>query len=152
MRKLEIACNKQFLLFSQWFLPYMSLIFHFKCTLKCRLPFVSIWTSLKIWCASNEGHLSEVKIKFSTLILNTQMNQAFTKIVLLGGAWCFTNTSWASEQKWKLDTPNFCDQIFNIRYKAMIFFFALGPQNIWIFVICRDIKKLSPVGCFIDKR
>ena len=29
------ACNKQFLLFSQCFLPYMVLIFHFKCTLKC---------------------------------------------------------------------------------------------------------------------
>ena len=29
----EIACNKQFLLFSKCFLPYMALIFHFKCTL-----------------------------------------------------------------------------------------------------------------------
>ena len=36
----EIACNKQFLLFSQCFLPCMALIFHFKCTLKCRLQFV----------------------------------------------------------------------------------------------------------------
>ena len=45
-RKGEIACNKQFLLFSQYFLPYMVLIFHFKCTLKCRLQFVSIWISL----------------------------------------------------------------------------------------------------------
>ena len=34
VRKAEIACNKQFLLFSQGFLPYMVLIFHFKCTLK----------------------------------------------------------------------------------------------------------------------
>ena len=47
MRKGEIACNKQFLLSSQCFLPYMVLIFHFKCTPKCHLPFVSIWTSLK---------------------------------------------------------------------------------------------------------
>ena len=30
MRKGEIACNKQFLLYSQWFLPYMVLIVHFK--------------------------------------------------------------------------------------------------------------------------
>ena len=30
VRKGEIACNKQFLLFSQCFLPYMALIFHFK--------------------------------------------------------------------------------------------------------------------------
>ena len=35
------------LLFSQCFLPYMVLIFHFKCTLKCCLQFVSIWTDLK---------------------------------------------------------------------------------------------------------
>ena len=28
------ACNKQFLLFSQCFLLYMVLIFHFKCTLR----------------------------------------------------------------------------------------------------------------------
>ena len=34
MRLGEIACNKQFLLFSQCSLPYMVLIFHFKCTLK----------------------------------------------------------------------------------------------------------------------
>ena len=47
VRKGEIACNKQFLLFSQCFLPYMTLIFHFKCSLKCRLQFVSIWTGLK---------------------------------------------------------------------------------------------------------
>ena len=50
VRKGEIACNKQFLLFSQCFLPYMALIFHFKCTLKCRLQFSSIWTSLKFCC------------------------------------------------------------------------------------------------------
>ena len=47
MRNGEVACNKQFLLFSQCFLPYMVLIFHFKCILKCRLQFVSIWASLK---------------------------------------------------------------------------------------------------------
>ena len=47
VRKGEIACNMQFLLFLQCFLPGMALIFPFKCTLKCRLQFVSIWTSLK---------------------------------------------------------------------------------------------------------
>ena len=31
VRKGEIACTKQFLLFTQCFLPYMALIFHFKC-------------------------------------------------------------------------------------------------------------------------
>ena len=53
MRKGEIACNKQFLLFSQCFLPYTVLIFHFKCTLKCRLQFVSIWTGLKFVSSGN---------------------------------------------------------------------------------------------------
>ena len=48
VRKGEIACNKQFLLFLQCFLPFMALIFHFKYTLKCRLQFVSIWTSLQL--------------------------------------------------------------------------------------------------------
>ena len=46
----RINCfDKQFLLFSQCFLPYMVLIFHFKCTLKCCLQFVSIWTSQKFF-------------------------------------------------------------------------------------------------------
>ena len=30
VRKGDIDCNKQFLLFSQWFLPYMALIFSFQ--------------------------------------------------------------------------------------------------------------------------
>ena len=47
VRKGEIACNKQFLFFSQCFLSYTALIFHFKCTLPCRLQFLSIWTSLQ---------------------------------------------------------------------------------------------------------
>ena len=43
----EIAYNKQYLLFSQCFLPYFELIFHFKCTVDCRLQLLSVWTSLK---------------------------------------------------------------------------------------------------------
>ena len=39
VRKGEIACEKQFLLFSQCFIPYMVHIFDFKCTLKCHLQF-----------------------------------------------------------------------------------------------------------------
>ena len=51
VRKGEIACNKQFPFFSQCFLAYMALIFHFKCNLKCRLQCVSVWNSLKfvVW-------------------------------------------------------------------------------------------------------
>ena len=50
VRKGEIACNKQFHFFSQCLLPYMALtsIFHFECTIKCRLQFVSILTGLKL--------------------------------------------------------------------------------------------------------
>ena len=48
--KRRIACNKQFLLFWHCFLPYMELIFHFKCTLKCHQQFVSIWSNLKFCC------------------------------------------------------------------------------------------------------
>ena len=47
LRKGEITCSKQFLLFSQCFLYSAALMFLFKCTLKCRLQFVSIWNSLK---------------------------------------------------------------------------------------------------------
>ena len=54
VRKGEIACYKQFLLFSQCFLPYMVFIFHFKCTLKGSLKFVSILTSLK-FCRLGKG-------------------------------------------------------------------------------------------------
>ena len=48
MRKGEIACNKQFLLFSQCFLPYMVLIFHSICT----LTLSSIYTHFHL---HNEG-------------------------------------------------------------------------------------------------
>ena len=37
VRKGEITCNKQFLLFSQCFPPYMALIFHFKYTVVCNM-------------------------------------------------------------------------------------------------------------------
>ena len=52
LRKGEIACNKQFLPFSQCFLLYVALIFRFKCILKCHLHFFffSIWTNLNFYC------------------------------------------------------------------------------------------------------
>ena len=65
VRKEEIACNKQFLLFSLCFLPYMVLIFHFKCTLKCRLQFVSILTSLK-FCRLVNGLTCNETVQVST--------------------------------------------------------------------------------------
>ena len=55
-----------------------------------------------------------------------------------------------TEQKWKLDTPNFWDQIFNIRYKAMIFFFFCIKTTKHL-DIRRDRNKFSPVGCCIDQ-
>ena len=68
------SCNKQFLLFSQCFLPYMAHIFHFKCTLKCHLQLVSIWTSLK-FCHLVMGEKSQAKnVPYQTTIL------AFSKL------------------------------------------------------------------------
>ena len=42
VRKGETDCDKQFLLFSQCFLPYMALFFHINCFFKGHLQFVSI--------------------------------------------------------------------------------------------------------------
>ena len=67
VKKGEIACKKQFLLFSQCFLPYVVLIFHFKCTLKCRLQFVSILTSLK-FCRLVMGESKTNTAQYSTIL------------------------------------------------------------------------------------
>ena len=57
VRKGEIACNKQFLLFSQCFLPYMVLIFHSKCTLKCCLQICFYLDQSKIlWSGNGLNH------------------------------------------------------------------------------------------------
>ena len=53
VRKGEIACNKQFLLFSQCFLPYMAFTFHSKCTLKCRLQICFNLDQSKILSSGN---------------------------------------------------------------------------------------------------
>ena len=57
VKKGEIVCNKQFLLFTQCFLTYMVLFSHFKCTLIGCLQFLSVWTSQgfcrlikSLWC------------------------------------------------------------------------------------------------------
>ena len=48
MVKGEIACNKQFLPFlTMFYTLYGTYFFHFKCTLKRHMLFVSFWTSLK---------------------------------------------------------------------------------------------------------
>ena len=46
VKKGEIACNKQFLLFSQCLLPHMVLICHFKCTLKPAICFKLDWSNI----------------------------------------------------------------------------------------------------------
>ena len=53
LRKGEIACNRQFLLFSQCFLHYMALIFHFKCTLKIPSAFCFNLDQSKILSSGN---------------------------------------------------------------------------------------------------
>ena len=62
MKRGEIAYFKQFLIFSS-FLPYMALIFHLKCTLKCRRRFVSTWTSLKFYHLVMGGYGFENKLR-----------------------------------------------------------------------------------------
>ena len=46
-------CSKQFLLYSQSFLPYMAHIFYFRCTLKCRLQFILILDRSEILLSGN---------------------------------------------------------------------------------------------------
>ena len=83
VRKGEIACSKQFLLFLQCFLPYMALIFHFKCTLKNCLQFVLIWTSLKLLSSSNGiigirswSQFTEISQSYCPLLEFVQVNPA----------------------------------------------------------------------------
>ena len=73
MRKGETSnCNKQFLLFSQCFLPYMVPIFHFKCALKSRLQFVSIWNRLKFCCLLTHSHtMTPFDAPWETSLLRT---------------------------------------------------------------------------------
>ena len=47
------ACNKQFVLFSQCFLPDITHIFHFQCTLKCHLQFLSNLDQSKNFLSGN---------------------------------------------------------------------------------------------------
>ena len=49
----EIDCNKQFLLFSQCFLPYTVLIFHFTCTFKMSSAICFNWDHSKILLSGN---------------------------------------------------------------------------------------------------
>ena len=80
MRKGEIACDKQFLLFSPCFLPNTALIFHFKCTSKCSLQFVSIWTSLKFCClVKQEGHDGPIVAHLSLLTKLIQISKSCSK-------------------------------------------------------------------------
>ena len=93
VRKGEIACNKQLLLFSQCFLPYMALIFHFKCTLKCRLQYVSIWINLK-FCRLVMGEMYLYYTDRETL-LKTYTN--LFQLCLLGTTPVLVLNVWANE-------------------------------------------------------
>ena len=54
----------------------MALIFHFKCTLKCRLQFVSIWTILK-FCGLVMGKVFQHQICKLGLFRRLQIGQAY---------------------------------------------------------------------------
>ena len=51
----EIACNEQFLLFPQCFLPVWRTSCHFHQTQECRLQTLSVWKSLEfvVWERDN---------------------------------------------------------------------------------------------------
>ena len=99
VRKGEIACDKQFLLFSQCFLCYMVLIFHFKCTLKCRLQFVSIWTSLKILLSGNG--LRRNRLRQTNGGMDKQMNgQTDNTKILSFHLWQWIITKWSCTFTW----------------------------------------------------
>ena len=70
VRKGEIACNKQFLLFSLCFPGCMVLIFHLKCTLKCRLQCVLIWTCLK-FCRLVMGQILAASTTMNSFLVVT---------------------------------------------------------------------------------
>ena len=53
MRNGEIACYKQFLLFSQCFQKLYNIFFHFKCTLKCHLQIFFNLDQSKILSSGN---------------------------------------------------------------------------------------------------
>ena len=94
VRQGEIAWNKQFLLFSQCFLPYVAFIFHFKCTLKCRLQFVSILTSLNfvVWkrvriiiCIFSTLSRRNLYLYFSTRQFNSRLHCIGHASLMLAG-------------------------------------------------------------------
>ena len=67
LRKGEIACDKQFLLFSYCFLHYMALIFHFKCTLKKLSTTCFDLDQSKILSSGNWLNQLHVKVAIVTL-------------------------------------------------------------------------------------
>ena len=80
VRKGEIACNKQLLLFSQCFLSYMVLFFHFKCTLECCLQICFNLDQSKIFLSGNglkELQESMDRYTGSCDIPVTQNNQSY---------------------------------------------------------------------------
>ena len=70
MRKGEIACNEEFLLFSQCFLPYMTLIFHFKYTFTLSQSIIFYSSKMKEF-TDDTFKPDENGRKFSTQVENT---------------------------------------------------------------------------------
>ena len=82
VRKGEIACNKQCLIFSQYFLPYWALTFHFKYFLKCCLQFVSVWTSLR-YCCMVMGSKVTAFSSFPTMFSKGFFSFSASKVVIV---------------------------------------------------------------------
>ena len=73
VRKGEIACYKQLLLFLQCFLPYMALIFDFKCTLKCLLAICLTLDQFKIFSSGN-GFIDQCTGISNNIKVNSSLN------------------------------------------------------------------------------
>ena len=78
----EIGCNKLFLLFSQYFLPYMVLILHFNL-----LPDVKIsdWSKLKAFADNKLSVTQNVKVVFHRIedVVDKEENAGYQLFLLL---------------------------------------------------------------------
>ena len=126
MKKGEIAWNKQFLLLSRCFLPYMALVFHFKCTSKCRLQFVSIWTSLKFFSSGNK--LNQILVTSNFFFFFTTFSTYFGNFPSFS-----LHLKLSSANYFSLEEPKIC--CFGNYTKNILSYNRLNSETEWSFDI-----------------
>ena len=60
----------------------MALIFHLKCTVKCRLEFVSVWTCLKFCCLVMGYRVKDI-VRKGEIVIDTVLVKALPNIKTL---------------------------------------------------------------------